>query len=71
MASIDDHIFALLKEIWGKKKLNRGFNWVAAKFGLHHGSAPDTTKQQIVSCLTAKRDHLECPIHTRIHTAKP
>lgn len=68
--NFNNRIFSLVKEIWGKNKTSKGFNWIAAKYGPHWNKGPEGALEKINSCLESKRDQLICPIHGRIHDAK-
>lgn len=65
------HIFSLVKTIWGKDKTSKGFNWIAAKYGPHWSTSTPVEQEKILYCLESKSDQVECPVHKRIHTAKP
>ena len=68
--NFDKRIFNLIKEIWGKKKTSKGFNWIAAKYGPHWAKSDDPKLEAIMLCLESKRDQTICPQHNRIHDAK-
>lgn len=69
--SQQDWVFLKIKEIWGKDKVKTGYNWIAAKFGPHWAKSGDKNIEEILFCLDSKRDQIECPLHKRIHDAKP
>ncbi len=64
-------IYNLVKEIWGKEKTKSGYCWIAAKYGNNWKNHSDQTLEEIMFCLESKRDQIICPIHLRVHDAKP
>jgi len=62
-----DTIHSLVKDIWGKKHTNRGYNWIVPKFGAVQ-RAHENTLDQIIGCLESKKSQQECPFHARVHT---
>lgn len=67
--AIHNKIFSLVKEIWGRDNTKTGFCWIAAKYGKHWSTSQ--ALHNISWCLESKRDLIPCPVHNRVHDAKP